>query len=479
MGACGVIHHILLLGFAALLLPRVGSSRYIQSKQPIVRTYELSVSFFPDEHRIEGQAAISFEPAADSLLELVFYLHGELSVESVGVDSAAVPFVQDRVFYEYDYSLVATRVVVDLAGIDFGRQLHTRYSGYFNPSKARSPSDYMRIDHDGVYLRSYGYSLWFPVFLEAGDDDYRVSFTNVTLTTPKQYSAVFVGERLSDTVSDDRRVSEWRAIDVPIVAAQCTAHRFSVDRDGSYFVYAWPDEHSLAIVPQLHAFASRFTDLLRRHYRAKAETEQIHIVQMPRYGDISSGNVVGMASASWLDFGTDDYARQTLAHEFVHPFVAVPTGSKDPMRTLVLEGFPSYFHWPLLAALTGETHYDRHMDAVQQQYLEKKSTGRGRRGKALPPEKPLTRISEDEIGIYKDRFVLDDRVVLFFDYLRRRMGSDRFLLFAHQLLNRDALDREAFQELVLSYTPGAAEDLRLWLDTNEYPTRFHRQISGG
>ena len=451
----------------------LASTLLAQPEPHIVRSYALDVSFFPAESRLEAEADISFNPLPDSLSALVFYLHGELRVDSIGTDGAALPFSQQKVFYPFDYSMVATRVTVELPDAFEGR-LFVAYRGFFHPSQARSASDYMRIDADGVYLRSYGYSLWFPVFLEAGAADPQVSFSQVTLRTPRAYTAVFVGERLSESVSGETRISQWRAPDLPLFAAQCTAHRFSVHQEDNYFIYAWPDEPSRRMAPQVADFSRQFNTLLRTHYRSDAKTDQVHIVQMPRFGDISSANLVGMAVDTWHGFEQEAFAKQTLAHEFVHPFVSVPVPPEAPLYAFVIEGFPSYFHWPLLAELMGEPYYDQKMDRVQQQYLERKRTGKGWRGSPLPPEKPLTALTDDEIGLYKDVFLLNDRAVLFFDYLRRKMGKDKFLDFANTLVNRDHLDQASFQQAILAYLPGSAEALRLWLNTTAYPDHLRR-----
>ena len=95
----------------------------------------------------------------------------------------------------------------------------------------------MRIDGDGVLFRAYGYSLWFPIFLGDRETSYSVSFPKVTLRTPADFRAVFVGHRVRDYIEGEERVSEWSAEDVDLFDAQCSARRFDVTSRGSYHAY--------------------------------------------------------------------------------------------------------------------------------------------------------------------------------------------------------------------------------------------------
>jgi len=458
-----------------IFVHNISSASLVQSSQPSIQSYELEVSFIPQESRMEGNAKLSFGKNVEELSELVFYLHGELSVESINMGKTFLSFTQDKVFYYYNYSLITTKVVIDLKDKMFDGELMVKYKGSFNPSKARSPSDYMRIDSNGVYLRSYAYSLWFPVFLESGEDSSRTSFTRVILHTPKDFTAVFVGERISDKLVGENRVSEWRALDIPIFAAQITAHRFVIYKNGNSFIYSRQGEQSRKTAPKISDFIAKLNKLMRTYYKSNAIGEQVHIVEMPRYGDISSNNFVGMASNEWKNFEKNEYAKETLAHEFVHPFVKLNTLKNDPLRALVIEGFPSYFHWPVLAELLGEDYYNEYMNRIQTQYIEKKKTGKGRRGSSLPEERPILLISEKEIGNYKDTFVLSDRVLLFFDYLRTKMGKDSFFKFSHELFSLEVLNLELLQKTISNYLSDIKDDLHVWLSTNDYPERFHRQ----
>ena len=436
---------------------------------PRVSSYAIDASFTPAESSMRGEAEVVFaEPARG---RVSFYLHGELGVEWIRLGDAELEFTEERVAYRYDYSWLANRVTVELPRET--DRLTVKWKGYFSPSKARSPSDYMRIAPEGVLLRAYSYSPWFPVFAEPGDDPSAVSFPRVTIRTPKEYVSVFTGELVSRATEGDVQVSAWRGSGVDLFAAQVTARPFVVHREGDFFAYSLDDPKSRASAAEILAFIRKLDAEYRRRFRADAVAGQIHVMQMPRYGDISSGNVVGLSDGIWFGLAGDENARRGLAHELVHPFVTPPIPRTDPLFALVIEGFPSYFHLPVLADL-GALDYESTMDWTESSYLEKRATGTGWRGRPLPDEKPITAIAPEEIGIYKDTFVLDDRALLFLDSLRRTMGRETFDRFAAALTAEPELTLARFREVVARFVPGAAADVDLWLTTNEFPDRWRR-----
>ncbi|MCA1756250.1 MAG: hypothetical protein LC649_02185, partial [Bacteroidales bacterium] len=156
-----------------------------------IADYDISVTFFPENPVMYGvpvepdnyMRGVTTVTIGRQLTDTaVFWLHGELMVDSVTVDGKAHTFTSEDVFYTLNYSYIANRTVV--SGIDRGENLSLRvwYSGFMNPSRTRSLSDYMRIDRDeGVYLRSYGYSLWFPLFLDDSGDRGSADFRRVTV----------------------------------------------------------------------------------------------------------------------------------------------------------------------------------------------------------------------------------------------------------------------------------------------------------
>lgn len=431
-----------------------------------VSAYELDVRLEPELGRIEAQALVFIAP--EDLPEsgvLTFFLHGELRVESVSSGGRALTHHDQRVFYDADYSLVANRVTVALDGAELMDGLSVRYAGHFHPSRARSPSDYMRIDRDGVHLRAFGYSPWFPILLAADADSHPVAFLGVRIDTPAEFVPVFVGEPLDSYLADGRRISEWAA-ECELQQAQLTARRYRVtERDGLH-LYALPDDASQTSLDSILSFVEAFEQACGRAYGPRPAGQSLHVLQMTAFGDIASGNVIGLSESSWRQFDQLSWPKQPLAHELVHDYVALRVPGSDPLHALVVEGFPSYFHLPILAELDEGASMERGMRAVEREYLV-------RRGAASAdlPERPLSGIRPDQIGAYKDRFVLNDRALLFCDALRRSLGPEGFTALCRTLFAREQIDRTSFERLLREHLEEGAADVPLdtWLDTTDYP----------
>jgi len=435
---------------------------------PVPQAYELDVTIHPDAHALEGRADIYFDSDATADT-LVFYLHGELGVDSLALAGRTVAVASRPVFYTHNYSLIARRVEIPVTASELAGGLTVWYSGTFHRSRARSPSDYMCIDADGALLRSYGYSLWFPIFLAAGEDSHPADFRRVDINIPEAFQAVFAGEL--ETCSPDGGVTRcrWRAEGLDVFGAQLTARRFVTRRDAGCTAWVLDDPVSLAAADRILDLARRLDAFYRDHYRATGSATQLHVMQMPRFGDIASANVIGLSPDAWQDFDPAGYDGSTLAHELVHDRVRMQVSRSDPLFVLAREGFPSYFHLPALDAVLKDGQYAERIRRIEARYRARRATGTDGRGRSLPPEKPILAITADEIGIYKDRFVLPDRVVLFFDAIRSRLGPDAFDVFTRDLFAREQLDRQGFEAIVLEHLPDFGAELREWLETTRYP----------
>jgi hypothetical protein len=277
---------------------------------------------------------------------------------------------------------------------------------------------------------------------------------------------------MSDSVVGEQRISVWTAEKIPLHAAQCTAQRFAITAAGDCFLYHYTDSLSQAAAVQIRDFAREITSRYNSFYRRKEAGEPLYLMEMPRYGDISSGNVTGLTYWTWQAFSSDVNAKRALAHELVHPFVATPVERSDSLYALAVEGFPSYFHLPIMADLLGNDWYTGFIDWMERLYLDNRNTGKDRRGNQLPPEKPLLAITAEELSTYKDEFVLDDRALLFLNFLYREMGREGFFDFTRALFSRDHLNSVSFRDVILTYLPKAASDVDIWLTTTEFPERF-------
>jgi hypothetical protein len=283
------------------------------------------------------------------------------------------------------------------------------------------------------------------------------------------------GQRVSERVDGDRRVSTWRAAGVSVFDAQCSARRWEVLGDATVQVLHLRDADSRAQAARILAFARQAIGYYASRYGTGTDTdaETTFIMQMPKYGDISSGNVSGISDAAWQAFDDDWVAKYLLAHELVHPYTGRRIARSDPLWSFVIEGFPSYFHLPFLAQALGPDWYRDRIATVQQRYLTKRETGLSRRGNPLPPEKPIDRIGADELSTWKDTFVLDDRVVLFWDYLRRELGADRFAALCRDLFGRARLTAGTIRASIVAAYPGPADHIDAWLSTTDFPAWMH------
>lgn len=442
------------------------------TQSPRVASYELDVSFDPARGSMLASASIRFDDPSFSGDSVTCYLHGELDVDSIIVDGMPARFVQAKVLYDYDYSLIANAVTIAVND-GLPRNLCVAYSGFFNPSKSRSPSDYMRIDRDGVFLRAYGYSLWFPVFLPARVDDYAVDFARVTARLPRDFTGVFGGTRIYNRIVADTSVCEWRATQMQLFEAQFTARRYNaLESDAGFTVYHLSDSASTAAAQKILTFSESICALYGSRYHNTGDSDRYFILEMPPYGDISSGSVTGLMESTWKIFTDDENAQRALAHELVHPYVHLPIPRSDSAFSLIVEGFPSYFHLPCVAKLRDTEFYNRFIGWMEELYLDKRATGTDRRGNSLPPEKPLLAISADELSTYKDEFVLSDRALLFLNYLRSRMGAG-FDTFTSELFNPGVTSMAEFRTLIETHLPGSGAEIRIWLETTDYPERLH------
>jgi hypothetical protein len=179
---------------------------------------------------------------------------------------------------------------------------------------------------------------------------------------------------------------------------------------------------------------------------------------------------VGVSEKNFSSFDDGLISKLTIAHELVHPYVEIPVSIKNPFYAFVVEGFPSFFQVYALKRIDGESYdLDKVMRGIEKSYLEKRRTGKTRRGNKLPVEKPILKIEYNEIGSYKDRFVLRDRVWLFFYDIWNQMGDDNFDKFLKELFLLNSINYENFEELILKYLPDYGEKLNIWLNTTDYP----------
>jgi hypothetical protein len=368
--------------------------------------------------------------------------------------------------YDYDYSRVALKVIVRTSEVD-KNNLNVFYSGFFNPSKAGSLSNYMHINkNSGVYLRGYGYTLWFPVFIDAGQNSYMADFKKITIQLPQEFKCIVGGGLLEEKIDNSTYTAIWKPGLIDIFDIQCTARKFQLNTKDNVYVYYLTNKSNSDKVLD---YSISLRELYSQNLKKIDESQPLFIMEMPQYGDISSGNVVGISEELFNTFEKDIRSQLTIAHELVHPYVKISVTKENPFYAFVVEGFPSFFQIYALKRIRDDAYnLKEEMIKVEERYLAKRKTGKTSRGNKLPEEKAILNISFDEIGNYKDTFVLSDRVWLFFYSVWVRMGDAKFDLFLKELFSFNSISYESFEGLLIKYLPDFKETLNTWLNTTDY-----------
>lgn len=442
-----------------------------------IAAYDISACFFPDdasmygipvspENFMRGETVVVVTTGdADSL---VFWLHGELRTDSVMIDGKVAAIAREKEFYSRDYCNVATRTVI--RGVPSGESFSLKiwYSGFFNPSRVRSLSDYMRINvNEGVFLRSYGYSLWFPVFIDDSGSRSVCDFRSVTVDLPENFRSVVTGDLVREYIDNGRSVSVWHPGVTDIFEIQCTAAPFRVEERNGIRVYFTGSE---AAASEVLNYVADLRDFCHKRLRAYADDRIFYIMEMPEYGNISSGNVIGLDYESFQSFSGMTWPKSIIAHELVHPYVQLPLDKDNPFYAIFTEGMPSFFQVYLLDGTLPPDQYNREeiIRRVERSYLSKRESGLDSRGNRLPQEKALLDIDAQEIGSYKDTFILNDRMWLFMYDLWTRMGDEQFSRFCRELFALEDIDYRTFDSLITGYLPGYSERLHQWISTTLY-----------
>ncbi len=443
----------------------------------IAEMYDLELSVYPTDSYLKGCARITITGLSNDTL--AYYLHGELRTDSVFLDNVKLDFNQGRQYYYYNYSLTANKTIaaIDETRIDNTVEEHTLkvyYSGFFHPSFSRGQSDFMKIDQTGAWLRSYGYSLWFPVFLDDGSESYNVEFKRVSVNIPEDYSCILSGEHVKDYAEGSRKISVWSPGNLNLIDMQLVCSVYKIISRQNVYVYCFDDSASKANSSDILDYAVRLKLFFENNIKHEETGRSLHITEMPEYGDISSGNATGIQMGRWQNFIHEEGPKITLAHEMVHEYVHVGVSWDDPLIAIVTEGFPVYYNLLAIAEVSDPDFYQEAMNRTERSYIYKRETGlySAERKIKLPKEVPLASIKFDEIGVYKDRFVLSDRIILFMNYLRTEMGKNNFSGFTTEIFSMKEITYQLFLEKIYKYLPGSESDIRLWLETTEYPGRL-------
>ena len=127
-----------------------------------VNSYSINVEFFPEDAQMwnysvandafmRGNSKVNFSQINSN--NIVFYLHGELKIDSIISGNTSIKYNSEKIFYKMNYSSVALKTTISSSAIALDETLNIYYSGFMNPSRARSLSNYMHINkNEGVFL---------------------------------------------------------------------------------------------------------------------------------------------------------------------------------------------------------------------------------------------------------------------------------------------------------------------------------------
>lgn len=441
----------------------------------VATSYNISAEFFPEDAQLynypvsnknfmRAYCKVQINELNSDSVE--FYLHSELMIDSILVKNQRLEYNSEKILFRWNYSITALKVTLIDKRLSENEEIEIFYSGFFNPSRARSLSDYMRINkNEGVFLRSYGYSVWFPVFKGSIAQNALANFKRITVKLPSDFRCVVTGELKSERIENNSYISEWEPGITTIQNIQCAAQKYNVETKSGIHVYYLTNKSNAQKILQ---FTKNLKDIFESKLKKIEKENALYIVEMPEYGDISCSNVIGLSDDTFNNFDNASYSKLTIAHELVHPYVRIDVAEDNPFYAFVNEGFPSFFQIYAMHKVSSAFETKNVMLRVEKNYINKRETGKNSRGNQLPVEKPILDINANEIGLFKDNFILNDRVWLFFFDLWEKMGEEKFDSFLKELFDLQDINYSVLEELVNKYISNYKKNLHKWLYTKEF-----------
>jgi hypothetical protein len=446
-------------------------------------SYQLEVQLLSDPPSINVDATLRvanryYKPVGGFTL----YLHPELAVASIRDPlgrSLRYGSATEESDWSYVRSLTAYQIDLRDAVLPGATQdIHVEYAGVFTRSDRRSPSDFMRIDTEGAFLRGLGYSVWFPVVDPSAID--AVAQFRLHIRTPAPWRSVAFGV-LSETAEDRGcRTSLWEtSTPFKLIQSQLFAGPYSVYESRQVSVYSVrfdnaPSERILSV-------CDRLLDFYNAHLRTSENRDLYYIVETCPYGCIASGNVVGLSPEVFDQFTKGSPGFEILdlvAHELVHGFVTPLIERQAPGAALLLEGFPSYFHVPAATTVWGNAYREWFLQRAWESYWSgQPQSGDDPTDHFFLRDKPLIDIAIDEIPRYKDRFLLSDKFPILLDRLRVMLGDGAFLSACRDFFSQGMTRNMTFREFVTILESQSGQELsefydRWFASTEPLPTNW-------
>ncbi len=401
--------------------------------------------------------------------EAVLYLHPELAVTSVqDAAGAEIEYISEARENDWSYhqSLSLHRLALPDTLPPGGEQvLRISYTGGFSPSTRRSPSDFMRIDAEGAFLRGLGYSLWFPVTDPKAIDS--TALFHIRATTSATWIAIAFGRLVEISKKDSRHVSTWRTPSpFKLIQAQLFAGPYSTLSTERVSVFSIHE--GMKRVRRVSSLCDALLDFYHARYGAPENPTHHYIVETCPYGCIASGNVIGLSPTIFAQVAKSNPGLESLdliAHELVHGFAVPLIERHTPGAALLLEGFPSYFHVPAATAVLGECYREWFLQRAWESYRSSESPSR----RATPDgsvlrNKPLIDITVDDIPSYKDRFLLSDKFPILLDRIRVMLGDEAFFASCGDFFSHGATRSMTFCEFISALELHSGRDLSDFYD---------------
>jgi hypothetical protein len=413
----------------------------------LLDNYVIDIDASPESGELIAMAAFDVTTGSESGLDsLCFLLHDELNVDNVyDKQRKQLKFTQGKEYYSLNYSLEANKVCVRLAQ-KLARgdtlRLSVFYQGKFSEYPLRSVADFMRFKSDGLFLRGPGYSAWFPTTAVAPQEMNTLASFDVEVRVPLDWKAVCEGEPSSsrNPRASFERSAPFRWVTkegIPISSAVLLASNYDtlsahVGRQTLSCWYFPSREDSSASAKlfeatkeQLGFFAKNYGD-----YEGSSSPPRFTLVEMPLYGDFSSGTIMGISKGRVREASSPQKRAELaslIASKMVRKFTVPAVDSSAPGAAFLLESIPSYGYVPAIEATFGKQFVLEGSQLIMRRYLVgRKKAEAGESG--FPPEKPLAEVLVSEIPRYKDIFLLEDRGAFVLHMLRKLVGDENFCL---------------------------------------------------
>jgi hypothetical protein len=408
----------------------------------LLDNYVVAIAVSAEKEAIVAIAKFDVMTNSESGIDsLCFFLHDELNVNGVyGSKPGKLEFTQEKELYSLGYSLAANKVCVRLTErLLKGDTLRlvVSYDGKFTQAPVRSATDFMRLTSDGLFLRGPGYSAWFPTTAVTPEEINAPASLHVEVVVLPGWKALCEGE-LSVSRGPEALSFRWTTEEkIPISSAVLIASNYDTlsARVGRQKLSCWyfSSAEDSSAATKLFGTAKELLGFFVKNYgdhEGASSPPRFTMVEMPMYGDFSSGTIMGISKGRILE-ASSPQKRAKLAsligNMMVRKFVVPAVDSSAPGAAFLLESVPSYAYVPAIEALFGKQFVLESSEAVMQRYVAgRKKAESGKHG--FPPEKPLAEVLVSEIPRYKDTFLLEDRGAFVLHMLRKLIGDESFCL---------------------------------------------------